>query len=84
MIVTKEQSSYWEGCTYQEVENNLLAHRYLYYVLAEPVMSDYTYDMAENEARTFLPEYSVIHGVGSPLASSYSKEVVAIAEGMLN
>lgn len=61
------------------LELQVLAHRYLYYVLAEPVISDPVYDQIEREAREVLPETSPVHGVGSSLPSSYPDEAVAHA-----
>ena len=57
----------------------LMAHRYLYYVLGEPVISDYLYDPWEREARQVLPEDSPIHGVVSSNPWSYSKEQIEYA-----
>lgn len=65
------------------LELQVLAHRYLYYVLAEPVIADPVYDQIEREARAVLPESSPVHGVGSSLPSSYSAEVVAYADRLL-
>ncbi len=52
------------------------AHQYLYYVLSQPVISDYEYDM-----------YCQRHGIegngGSDLASSYPAAIKAIAANML-
>jgi len=58
-----------------EYEHEVLVHRFLYYVLAEPVVSDFEYDVIEREARAVLPPESVVHKVGSSLTSSYSAEV---------
>lgn len=57
--------------TEAEYETEVLAHRYLYYVLAEPVLPDLVYDVLEREARAVCPEHSPVHSVGSSLASSY-------------
>lgn len=66
-----------------DLEKLVLAHRYLYYVLAEPVISDFEYDELEDQARGVLPEHSPVHGVGSSLRSSYSEEVVKLAMSLL-
>lgn len=58
----------------------VLAHRYLYYVLAEPVISDFEYDMLERQ----LPEGSAIHLlIGSSVAEEYSPTIVALAKQLL-
>lgn len=68
----------------QEIENTIMAHRYLYYVLCEPTLPDSVYDEMERDARAALPESSPVHGVGSSLASSYSPDQVALAKRLLN
>ena len=65
--------------TIDEYEKEIMAHRYLYYVLASPVYPDCTYDILEREARTVCPEDSVVHKVGSSLPSSYSQEIIDLA-----
>jgi NAD-dependent DNA ligase len=64
-------------------EDLVMAHRYLYYVLAEPVISDWSYDEIERKAREILPESSPVQGVGSGLPGSYSNEQVKLAESFL-
>ena len=66
-----------------DLEKQVLAHRYLYYVLAEPILSDFTYDDLERKARESLPESSPVHSVGSSLSSSYSEEIKRYALSML-
>lgn len=58
-----------------QYEHEVLVHRFLYYVMAEPVISDFEYDVIEREARAVLPPESVVHKVGSSLPTSYSAEV---------
>ena len=55
----------------QILEREVLAHRYLYYVLAEPAIPDAQYDIVEKRAREICPPESPVHGVGSSLPSSY-------------
>ena len=57
-----------------EYETEVMAHRYLYYVLSESVISDAEYDLLERMARTVCPADSPVHGVGSSLPSSYTPE----------
>mgnify|MGYP000458641940 CR=1 FL=1 len=58
-----------------DLELTVLAHRYMYYVECDPIITDYEYDMLEREARKLLPESSPVHGVGSSLPGTYSTEV---------
>lgn len=60
----------------KQLETYIMAHRYLYYVLGEPVVSDFVYDQLEREARAVCPPESPVHGVGSSLAASYTTEQV--------
>lgn len=65
------------------IELKLLAHRYLYYVLCSPILSDYEYDCLEAKAEAETPAGSLIFTVGSDLASSYPLEVQAYALKLL-
>jgi NAD-dependent DNA ligase len=56
------------------------AHRYLYYVLGVPIISDYDYDMLE---RKLPSDSSVRQSVGSDRASDYTGSVIEIAQGLL-
>jgi NAD-dependent DNA ligase len=60
--------------TPHEYEVEVMAHRYLYYVLAEPQLPDLVYDQLEREARKVLPSESPVQKVGSSLSSSYNSE----------
>lgn len=60
-------------------EHEVLVHRYLYYVEAQPIISDFEYDQLEREARAVLPETSPVHKVGSCLPSSYPEAVITDA-----
>jgi len=64
-------------------EKIVLAHRYLYYVLTQPIVTDRMYDTIEKNARKILETIGVdespIFLCGSDLASSYSDEVKALA-----
>lgn len=68
----------------KDIENKILAHRYIYYVLNDSIISDAYYDKLERDARAILPEDSKVHGIGSSLASDYSEEVVALANKWLS
>jgi len=67
----------------QEYEDEVMAHRYLYYVLAEPVLTDADYDTLERRAREVCPPESPVHKVGSSLPSSYTKKQVELATQFL-
>ena len=64
----------------ENTEKIILAHRYLYYVMCSPVISDGEYDILERQARKGLSKDSPVRKPGSDLASSYSKEVIKYAE----
>ena len=58
------------------IERTVLAHRYLYYVKALPILTDFDYDALEKEARKVLPPDSPVHLPGSDLAASYPPIVI--------
>jgi NAD-dependent DNA ligase len=70
--------------TPKELETEVMAYRYLYYVLAEPVLSDHDYDVLERKVRAVLPSDSPVQGVGSSLSHSYTQVQINRAEDMLN
>lgn len=66
-----------------DIEKIVLAHRYLYYVEAQPVISDYEYDVLERKAREIAEPSSKVRQVGSSLPSDYPEEVKRYALSML-
>jgi len=66
-----------------ELETLVMAHRYLYYVLGEPVLSDHSYDVLERAAREICPKDSPVHGIGSSLSTSYTEEQINKAVELL-
>ena len=64
------------------IETQVLVHRFRYYVMDDPVISDAEYDDLERRARALLPLSSPVHGIGSSLRSSYSADIAALAEGL--
>ena len=60
-----------------------MAHRYLYYVLCEPVISDWKYDFLEKDALSTCSEDHPLRKTGSSLRSSYSAEIIHLAEKLL-
>lgn len=68
---------------FKSIENKLMAHRYLYYVLAAPKISDTAYDLLELRAKSFLPPDSPIQKVGSSLAKDYPTEIIKLAHKIL-
>ena len=60
----------------EQLEHEIMVHRYLYYVECQPVISDYEYDILERKAREVLPETSPVQGVGSSLPSSYTDKII--------
>ncbi len=65
-------------------ELDVMAHRYLYYVLARPVIGDSDYDRLEKAAAATAPADSPVHQVGSSLDSDYSDEIVERAFDLLD
>lgn len=68
--------------TPEDLELQVMAHRYRYYVMADPIISDYQYDLLERQARAACRLDSPVHKVGSCLPASYTKEQIAYAENM--
>jgi len=62
--------------TKEDLELLVMAHRYLYYIVCEPSLSDHAYDALERQAREVCPPESPVHGIGSSLASSYTAEQI--------
>lgn len=56
-----------------------LEHRYRYYVLNEPIISDYEYDILEKEAKK-NDINGILNTPGSSLKSSYPEEIIRICE----
>jgi len=63
-----------------DLEREIMIHRYCYYVLDAPLISDAEYDILEREARATLPDTSPVQGIGSSLASSYSVSIIEEAQ----
>lgn len=61
-------------------EKLALAHRYLYYIEFSPVITDFEYDMLEKKALEECDENSTLNKPGSDLKSSYSDEIIELAE----
>lgn len=59
-----------------------MAHRYLYYVKNQPVISDQEYDKLEERVRKFAPPDHPIHKVGSDQDSSYDDTVKLLAKDL--
>ncbi len=60
----------------QALEDIIMAHRYLYYVLCDPVLPDLEYDELDRKATALLPSESPVHQVGSSLESSYDSRII--------
>lgn len=67
---------------YDSLVDQCLAHRYRYYVLGEPIISDSAYDLAEQELRhieSYHPEWlredSPTQTVGSDARWSYPTHI---------
>lgn len=59
-----------------ELSLAVMTHRYRYYVLAKPTISDQEYDALEREAVERLPAGHPVHQCGSDRAQDYEPEVV--------
>lgn len=57
----------------KRLELEAMAHRYLYWVLDKPVITDQAYDDLERMACKVLPASSPLHGVGSSRAQDYTE-----------
>lgn len=58
------------------MEDILLEHRYRYYVLCIPIISDYEYDMMEKEYLKTAPKNSLMRLPGSDLEESYPQHII--------
>ncbi len=66
----------------KKIENEILMHRYLYYVLGTHILPDFEYDKLERAAREILPEDSVVHRVGSSNPWDYGDDIKAMVSGV--
>lgn len=67
----------------KDIENKVMAHRYLYYVECNPILPDANYDALERDARRVLPLDSPVQRIGSDLSDDYSEEIVELANSYL-
>lgn len=58
----------------KELELQVMAHRYMYYVECNPMFTDWQYDHLQKLADAHCPPESPVHKVGSDLAESYTEE----------
>ena len=76
----------------RQLRRGLLVHRFLYYVLDSPILSDYRYTELENElvdlckrnpevsTQVEFHKYCPSHTVGSSNRTDYPLEIIRIAE----
>lgn len=68
-------------------ERELMAHRYLYYVLCTPRIDDSSYDLMDKSFLEYVPMdgpiQSILHKPGSDLAEHYTEEEIARAIQLL-
>lgn len=55
-------------------------HRYRYYVMYDPLITDLEYDMLDRKALEQFPDDPVLNSVGSELISSYPQHIIDLAE----
>lgn len=67
-----------------DIELEVMAHRYLYFVLLRPVISNKEYDALQKEAMKQLPASSPVHLYGSDKESDYQSAWVARARILLS
>jgi NAD-dependent DNA ligase len=72
-----------------------LVHRFLYYVKAEPIASDFAYDMMERKLKAIIADYPALahkadhasfcptENVGSSNADDYPRSIEQLAESLL-
>jgi hypothetical protein len=63
-----------------QLEKLVLVHRYRYYVLAKPIISDMKYDQLEKRAREICAKHSRVHLPGSDNSSHYPQAVKTMAK----
>lgn len=63
----------------QAIQLEALAHRFSYYVLAAPVLTDIDYDALERTALVDAPPDSPLRRPGSDIRSDYPEDVQALA-----
>jgi NAD-dependent DNA ligase len=65
----------------QKLEDEVMTHRYLYYIEYAPILQDYEFDILERTAREKLSGFpnSPVHGNGSELSDSYSPKIKELA-----
>lgn len=61
------------------LEDFIMALRYQYYVIGEPLVRDSEYDVIENLARRALNPSSRVHAIGSDLPRSYTSLQIDLA-----
>ena len=64
-----------------DIEHEVMVHRYRYYIMCSPLISDSEYDRLEKKARDQLPSSSPVHNIGSGLEESYNPLVIKDARG---
>ena len=66
---------------YQQLEDTIMGHRFLYYIEFSPIISDSEFDALERNARSLLKDKldSPVHLNGSELSESYSDRIKQLA-----
>lgn len=67
----------------QPLNDLVMAHRFLYYVKSEPVLSDFDYDKLERFLKDIWPEAPAIGKVGSDLEDNYTAHQKALAKALI-
>jgi NAD-dependent DNA ligase len=66
---------------YQQLEDTIMGHRFLYYIECNPIIEDCEYDALERNSRSLLKDKidSPVHSSGSELSSDYSDKIKQLA-----
>lgn len=64
------------------IADQCMVHRYRYYVMNSPVISDFEYDKLEQDALIISHPNHPIYNPGSDLKESYSEHIIKIANSL--
>lgn len=68
----------------KSIERLTLAHRYLYYVKNQPILSDRAYDLLEKEALLAVSHDSPLQKPGSDKEDDYPPQIRNLAQVLLD
>lgn len=59
----------------KSAEDEILYHRFLYYVKSAPILSDYQYDKLEKKYLDLFPDSNILNSVGSDRIEDYPEYI---------